>query len=306
MDDANVTLPGTVGDVLPRTWTPRPRLLRHVRLSPVLVIGLVLVLGPLVAAAIARLFVSRHGLQIFASDPSHAPTRHNLLGTDSSGRDVLASVVYGTPPTYELGLIAGAAGTAIGTVCGLVAGYYGRALDTLVRGLGDVLLGIPAFALLIVIAAVMGAPSIEGLGLIIAALSWPLPARAIRSQVLALREQPFVVVARLSNRSGPGIIFAEILPNVLALVSAILVGAVSGALLIAIGLQLLGLGPVGVPTLGLTLQTAISGGALSQGLWWWWASPTVLLVLLFLGLFCTSLAVDEIANPRLRREVARG
>jgi peptide/nickel transport system permease protein len=119
--------------------------------------------------------------------------------------------------------------------------------------------------------------------------------------VLTLREQPFIVMSRLSNRSGIGIMFGEILPNVLTLVTATLVGAISGALLVAIGLQLLGLGPAGVPTLGLTLQTAISGGALSQGLWWWWSAPTVLLILLFLGLFVTSLVVDEIANPRLKK-----
>jgi peptide/nickel transport system permease protein len=274
---------------------------RRARLSPLLVLGVVLVFGPLVATFVARLFVSRHGLQIFAYDPSRAPSSAHLLGTDSSGRDVLTSIVYGTAPTYEIGVIAGAAGTVLGTITGIVAGYYRGAADAVVRGIGDMLLGIPVLAMLIVIGAIVGSISIEGLALTIALFSWPLPARAIRSQVLTLREQPFIVMSRLSNRSGIGIMFGEILPNVLTLVTATLVGAISGALLVAIGLQLLGLGPAGVPTLGLTLQTAISGGALSQGLWWWWSAPTVLLILLFLGLFVTSLVVDEIANPRLKK-----
>lgn len=282
------------------------RAARRARLDPTLIAGSFFVFAPLVAAFVARAFVSRHGLQIFAFEPSHAPAHATPLGTDSSGRDILASLVYGTPPTYELGFVAGAVGTVLGVITGLVSGYYGGVADGALRGLGDILLGIPAFALLIVIGAVLGAPSIAVLALVIAALSWPLPARAIRSQVLSLREQPFVVMARLSGRNPFGIVFCEILPNVLSLISAILVGAVSGALLIAIGLQLLGLGPTGVTTLGLTLQTAISGGALSEGMWWWWLSPTVLLVLLFFGLFLMSLAVDQIANPRLRRETAHG
>lgn len=274
--------------------------------SPFLILGTLLVFGPLVASLVARAFVSRHGLQVFAYNPSLHPSHRNLLGTDSAGRDLLASIVYGIPPTYELGLLAGAAATAFGAVLGLVAGYYGKAGDLVIRGVGDALLGIPSLAILIVVAAMYGAPSIETLSLIIASLSWPLAARAIRSQVLTLREQPFIVMARLSNRSSAGIIFSEIFPNLATFVMSTFVGAVSGTLLLAVTLQLLGLGPAGVVTLGLTLQTAISGGALTQGLWWWWASPTALLVLLFIGLFSMSLAVDQIANPRLRREAARG
>ena len=83
-------------------------------------------------------------------------------------------------------------------------------------------------------------------------------------------------------------------------------GGIFGSLGTAIALQLLGLGPTMVPSWGITLQTAITGGALSQGLWWWWASPAALLIVLFLGLFCLTLAVDAIANPRLRGERASG
>jgi peptide/nickel transport system permease protein len=77
------------------------------------------------------------------------------------------------------------------------------------------------------------------------------------------------------------------------------VGLVSQALLTAIGIELLGLGPVGVTDLGTTLGSAITYGAVSQGLWWWWVPPAAVLVLLFLGLFTISLTVDRISNPRL-------
>lgn len=299
------TSPGGPGSATGNTASTAGRVRRHLT-QPVLVAGLLLVLGPLIASYIARAFVSRHGIDVLAASPSLAPSSRHLLGTDVSGRDIFTSLVYGTVPTYEIGLIGGAAGTALGTIVGLVAAYFGGVVDTFLRGIADVFIGIPPIAILIVVTVLYRISSVAVLGLLIAAVGWPLGARGIRSQVLSLRERPFVVMARLSGRNAPGIMFAEIFPNVSALVGANLVGGIFGSLGTAIALQLLGLGPTTVPSWGLTLQTAITGGALSQGLWWWWVSPAALLIVLFLGLFCLTLAVDAFANPRLRGDRARG
>lgn len=270
-------------------------------LTPRLVLGLVLFLAPLVISLLARLAIDRSDTEIFAFDPKLEPGDGRLLGTDGSGRDVLAVMVYSTAPTFQMALVAGLVATLIGTAAGLVSGYMRGAPDTIVRGISDVMIGIPAFAMLILVAAVMGDLSLLGLALVIALFTWPLVARAVRSQVLTLREQPFVTISRLSNRSPAAIMTFELLPNLLTLVTAMFVGAISGALAIAIGLQLIGLGPIDTQTLGLALQNALSAGALSQGLWWWWLPPAALLIIFFIGLFLVSLAVDEIANPRLRK-----
>ena len=243
-------------------------------------------------------------MEVFAYTPSLAPSAAHPFGTDTAGRDVLANLVYGTFPTYEIGLIGGGAATVLGTLVGMVGAYFGGLVDTTLRGLSDVLIGIPPIALLIVVTALYNVSSVVTLGLLIAATTWPLAARGVRSQVLSLRSRPFVVMARLSNRGAFGIMFAELLPNMSALVMAGLVGNVFGALLTAIGLQLLGLGATSVPSWGLTLQSAISGGALSQGVWWWWACPAGLLIVLFLGLFGLTLAMDQLINPQLRRHGA--
>jgi peptide/nickel transport system permease protein len=264
-----------------------------------LVCGVVLALGPLVASWIARPFVSRHEVLLFAYTVTLRPSSAHLLGTDGQGRDVFASLVYGISPTLEIGLLAGVIGVIIGTVLGVAAGYFGGFFDITVRTFSDVMLCIPAFALLVVIAALFGTLSVTWLGIAIALLSWPLPARAIRSQILSLREQSFVVMSRLSNRSSFSIMFLEILPNILPYVVATFVGLVSFGLLTAIGLELLGLGPIGVVDLGAMIESALTYGALSQGLWWWWAPPAILLVCLFLGLFLISLTADRISNPRL-------
>jgi peptide/nickel transport system permease protein len=291
----------------PPALAPEPprRARLRVRWDARLVLGLLFLLGPLLASLVARLAVSRHGTEIFAYAPSLRPSADHLLGTDGSGRDVLAVMLYSTGPTLELVLLSGLVSTALGVTAGLVSGYLRGLPDTLTRGVSDVMLGIPPFAMLILIASVLGRMSLVEMALIIALFSWPLVARAVRSQVLSLREQPFVTISRLSNRSAPAIMAFELLPNLLAFIVATFVGAVSGALAIAIGVQLIGLGPIDTQTLGLALQNALSAGALSQGLWWWWLPPTLVLIMFFVGLFLLSLVVDEIANPRLRKAGGR-
>lgn len=264
-----------------------------------LVLGLLLVLAPLIIGLIGGLLVNPAGLRIGAVTPGVAPSWEHPLGADTAGRDVLTMILTGTPPTYLIGMVSGLVAVGFGTMIGLVSGYFRGPIDTIVRALIDVTLGIPALAVVIVIAAVLGALSPLQLGIVIALLAWAYPARQIRSQVLSLRELQFVFISRLSNDGPLRIMFGEILPNILPFVMAAFVASVSFSILVAVGLQLLGLGTAEA-TLGLVLQLAITGGALSRGMWWWWAPPALILSGLFLGLFLVSTAVDQFANPRLR------
>ena len=165
----------------------------------------------------------------------------------------------------------------------------------------DTMLTIPPLAILLVVAAAVRSMSVENMALIIALLSWMFPARTIRAQVLSLREQPYVHMARLAGLSDIRIIFEEIMPNILPLAAASFVGATSGAVLAGIGLEVLGLGPQRTPTLGMTIYWAQLYSALINGLWWWWLPPIILLIILFVGLFLVSAAMDEFVNPRLRK-----
>lgn len=90
----------------------------------------------------------------------------------------------------------------------------------------------------------------------------------------------------------------EILPNIIPIVFAALVGAVSGAILSGMALEVLGLGPQETPTLGMTIYWALLYGAFSRGMWWWWGPPILVMALLFIALFLISSALDDIANPR--------
>ena len=143
------------------------------------------------------------------------------------------------------------------------------------------------------------------MAVIVGLLSWPLAARVIRSQTLSLRERLFVQVARLSGENDFEIITRQILPNLTAYLAAAFVGAVSGGILAAVGLEVLGLGPQNVPTIGRTLFYAFKYTALFKGMWWWWGPPVVTLAVIFTGLFWISLSLDKYANPRLKG-AARG
>lgn len=268
-----------------------------------LVLGLGLAAAILLFPPVGSWFVDESATQLGAGGFAEAPSRNHLLGTDTTGRDMLAMMIYSTSPTIQIGLVAGLAATVFGVILGLVSGFYRGPADTLIRGISDVVLTIPALAVLIVLAAFLQTSGVISMGLIIAAFAWPWTVRAVRSATLTMRELGFVSMARLSGRNGPQILFLELLPNLLPYVMATFVAAVSGAILVAVGLQLLGLGPIDVLTLGLILQYSFEYGAIVRGMWWWWGPPTVLLVLLFIALFLISMSLDELANPRLKKAV---
>jgi peptide/nickel transport system permease protein len=142
---------------------------------------------------------------------------------------------------------------------------------------------------------------VELMAVIIGVLAWPLTARVIRSQTLSLRERLFVQVARLSGQNDLEIIMFQILPNLSAYLAASFVGAVSAGILASVGLEVLGLGPQTVPTIGRTLYNSFRYTALFRGMWWWWGPPVVTLAIIFTGLFMMSIALDKYANPRLKR-----
>jgi peptide/nickel transport system permease protein len=229
-----------------------------------------------------------------------SPSAKYPLGTDGLGRDVMAVMVIGIPNTFKIGFLAGTVGVVIGTLIGLVAGYYRGWADTFFSSFGDVMLVIPTLAILITVSAYVRVVTVEIMAVIVGLLAWPLPARVIRSQTLSLRERLFVQVAKLSGENDIEIIIRQLLPNLTAFLAASFVGAVSGGILASVGLEVLGLGPQNVPTIGRTLFYAFKYTALFRGMWWWWGPPVITLAVIFTGLFWMSISLDKYANPRLK------
>jgi peptide/nickel transport system permease protein len=267
-----------------------------------LILGLVLLGGLALFVIVGNFIYDVSHYKPLSVPPGREPSAQYWLGTDSQGRDIMAVMIAGTPLTLYMGLLAGFLGVAIGTILAFAGAYYGGWLDATVRGIVDVGLTIPTFLVLIIVAiSIHSAMTVPQMALVVAALAWLWPTRTIRAQVLTMRERTYVHVARMSGASGLKIIFLEMMPNLLPYLAASLVSAVAAAILASLGLEALGLGAVDSPTIGMTIYWVIFYGALLQGMWWWFLPPIIVVVILFMGLFGLAAGLDEWANPRLRK-----
>ena len=277
---------------------------RYLRRNLSLVVGIVLLGLLALFVGIGHLVVDTSKSRPLSAPAIRPPSADHPFGTDRQGRDLLATMVAGTPLTLRIGFIAGFLGVGIGSILGFVSAYYRGAVDSIIRGIVDIGLTVPGLLVLIIIAvSLRKGLTVDQMALIVASLAWLNPARTVRAQVLSLRERGYVEVARLSGMSGPEIIVKELMPNLLPYLAATLVNAVSSAILASVFLEVLGLGPIDSPTLGMTLYWVNFNAALINGWWWWWAAPIVVILVVVLGLFFVTVGLDEIANPRLRRAV---
>ncbi len=297
-------LPVMPPEAAPPSGTRMRDLGLYLRRNRPLVIGLFLLSIIVIFVIVGSIVTDPEDATPLSFKPSQPPSAEHWMGTDRLGKDILAVMTEGTPQTIRIGLIAGTIGVFIGTVLAFFSGYYGGVFDTFTRSTVDILRTVPALLVLVIIAiSIPGTMSVGMMALIVAALAWLGPTRVLRSQVLVIRQQSYVELARFSGMSGPEIIVKEMMPNLMPFIVAVFITSVSGAILASIGLEALGLGPFEANTLGMTIYWNIWYASLINGWWWWWSPPIVIIVLLFVGLFLISQGLDEWANPRLRKRV---
>jgi len=263
--------------------------------------GLILLLIAFLPTLIGPLLVTAKSAEIFGGIPNLPPSWQHPLGTQSQGRDILASLMLGTPSTVIIGLLGGGLATLVGTCLGFMSGFLGGRADTTIRVLADVGMTIPPLAILILISASFQSITVAMMGVIIACTAWMSATRVVRSQVITLREREFIRVARLSGLGTFEILLFEVAPNLIPFIAAVFVNSVITAMIASIGLEVLGLGPPQAFTLGNIIFEALYYTAMWRGMWWWWLPPVFVLILVFVGLFLLASALDRIANPRLAR-----
>jgi peptide/nickel transport system permease protein len=229
-------------------------------------------------------------------------TAYGLMGTDNGGRDVYTQFVYGSRISLLVGLLAASIGISVGLVVGLLAGFLGKLVDEVLMRFTDMLLVIPTLPLLIVLVAVLGA-NIWNLIIIIGFLGWMGFARIIRSQVLSLRERPFIEAAKAAGAGAGRIITRHIFPNIVSLTYVNLALTVPGAILGESALAFLGLSDPQANSWGHMFENVNTAGAISlkPPPWWWVLPPGFGIMLISLSFVLIGYALDEIFNPRLRR-----
>lgn len=227
-----------------------------------------------------------------------AGTSFGILGTDATGRDIFSQLIYGARISLYLGLLSSIFAVVVGLFVGLAAGYLGKVVDAVLMRFTDMLLVLPTLPLLIVVVAVLG-PSLNNLILILGALGWMGFARTVRSQVLTLRERPFVEAAKSIGAGKIHIIIRHILPNVMSLTYVSLATAVPGNIVAEAALSWLGFYDPNVMTWGRMLyDVQVEAGAISN--WWWVLPPGIAIALIALSFILIGYALDEVLNPRLR------
>jgi len=294
------TSPALADPVQPSGFT---LLLRYLRRNKGLAVGLAILLGLILFTVIGMMVINPKHAYPLSVATKKPPSLQFPFGTDFFGRNLLAAMVVGMWQTAIIGVIAGGIGTLIGIVLGFTSAYFGGWIDATVRTVCQILTPIPVLLIQVVVAGSLDKRDVTiiTMALIVVMLAWMGPTLVIRAQVLTMKERQFVSVAKLSGVSDVGIIFKEILPNLLPFIAAAFVGQVFAAVFASFYLAVLGLGPLREPLLGNIIWAAQLQGAFFNGWWWWPIAPSVAMILILGSLALINMGLDELANPRVRK-----
>ena len=264
-----------------------------------------------VGVAIITLFLAMAFFAPFLGtvDPSASGDVNNLLlppssqfwfGTDDLARDIWSQTIYGSRISLAIGFVAALITVFSGTFIGLISGYYGKMLDEVLMRIVDFFMMLPELPLMIVLAAVLG-PSMWNIIFVVSLVSWPTTARVVRSQVLSLKERPFVEASRCIGAGNVKLMFGEILPNVVPLMFAQAVIMITEAIYAEAVLSFLGLGDPTSISWGMMLHFAFESGVMARALWWV-MPPIFSIVALIVSFSLLGTAISDILEPGYKEQ----
>jgi peptide/nickel transport system permease protein len=296
---AIVTMAGaTAAAARPSQPSLAARVLRGIRRNPLGALGGALIALLVATALLAPVLAPYDPLKINSSVRLKGPSAAHLLGTDDFGRDILSRVIFGARISMLLGLGAVAISTGLATIIGIVSGYYGGRIDTVMQRCIDTLMAFPGLVVLLTIMAMLG----QGLGNVVLALGiggTAGNARIIRSAVLAVRENQYVEVARATGCKDWQIIARHILPNIAAPIMVVATLGLGVAILAESSLSFLGFGvPPPTPSWGAMLSG--SGRTYMLQAPWMAVFPGIAISLAVFGFNMMGDALRDVLDPKLR------
>jgi len=274
----------------------RTRFLRH-RLAMGSLVVLVFVFG---VGAFANLVAPYSYSVLDLTNILHPPTTeaHHFFGTDEIGRDYFSRVIYGIRTSEEVGVFVAVLSSIIGLIIGAIAGYYGGWIDNLLMRITDLVLILPALAILLTISALLGSGSQWRVSLILAAFFWTGLARIVRGVFLSLREKEYVEAAKAAGSGDIRIMFRHILPNTLGPIVVNGTLAVATAILTEAALSFLGFGiKPPLPSLG---SLVVSGQSNPQQ-WWLTIFPGLTILVIVLCINFIGDGLRDALDPTQRR-----
>jgi peptide/nickel transport system permease protein len=255
----------------------------------------VFVIAFLAILAIFAPLISPYSPTNISAHAFEPPSLSHPLGTDQLGRDMFTLVIWGGRTSLEIGLVAAIIATAVGTVVGAIAAYYGGWIDSILMRGTDTMLVIPTFFLALIVAFVWGG-SIQNLILIIGLTIWPTTARIVFSQVLSVKKFDFVESGRAVGASNNRLLFRHILPNSISPIIVSVAFSAAGAMLTESYLSFLGAGDSSAITWGTLLYEAV----FNLKAWWLVAYPGLALAAAVVAFNMIGQATSEALDPRRR------
>jgi peptide/nickel transport system permease protein len=229
------------------------------------------------------------------------PSAKYLLGTDSNGQDIFWQATFAVRNSLIISLIAALVSRVIAILVGMIAGYRGGTTDRVLMFIGDSLLVIPLFLIMVMLAMLVRQfMNLVLLGLMLSVFGWAWDARTIRSVILSLREREFTQTAILSGTGTLKLVLNEYMPFAMPLIFSTLINNISWAIGLEMTLAILGLVNINIPTLGTMLNWALYYQSILLGRWWWVLTPVVLALFLFIALYWLSVSISEYLDPRTR------
>ncbi|MEN2984248.1 MAG: oligopeptide ABC transporter permease [Dictyoglomaceae bacterium] len=259
-------------------------------------VGLSIVLIIVIIAIFADYIAPYDPLKVDLSKHLLPPSREHLLGTDEFGRDILSRIIFGARVSLQIGFFAQVISISLGTVLGLLAGFYGGWVDDVIMRIVEILFAFPFLLFVIAVVAVFG-PGIQNLYLAVALIGWAGVARIVRGQVLSLRERDFVASARAIGAGTWRILFRHILPNALSPIIIEATLGMGGMIMLEAGLSFLGLGvQAPTPSWGSMVQ---AGLAYMRSAWWYPVFPGIVIMIIVFGFNLLGDGLRDALDPRL-------
>ena len=229
------------------------------------------------------------------------PTLEHPLGTDHQGRDIWSQIVNGGKDVIYVAFLAALISTAIAVVFGTMSGFIGGWVDSAIMSVTDIILTIPQFPLLAVLAAFISLNSLTFLGILMGLLNWPTLLRALRAQALSLKQRDFIEAARALDLGVWHIVLREMVPNMMPYIVVSFALGMTFAVYQQAGLVFLGLVPISAGNWSVMIQLAwVRGAIFYKDSVWYIMAPIVAIAILQLAIISMTRSLELVFNPRLR------
>ncbi|WP_264230135.1 ABC transporter permease [Acholeplasma laidlawii] len=263
------------------------------------IIGSVIILLFIVMAIIGPILLPYNPTTSFA-DRYKGMSFEHPLGTDDLGRDILRQLIQGTSSVLIIALFTGIFTVGIGTILGMTSGYLGGPVDKVIQWITNIVLTIPSFPVMLILASLFTITDPITFALTLSVWSWAGLSRAIRAQVMSLKERDFIQICQVMNMSKTHIIFKELFPNIASYILINFIISVKSAIIGSVGVMMLGLAAYEPTNWGAMIEHARSLGLINPKVIAILVPPLVAIIIFQFGAIFLADGLDEVFNPRLK------